>query len=147
MSARGVGRIDRFVLGLLLTLSSATALSQSGVTKSKATLLLASDVACTVKLDGDKVADLQPDVPKKIGVAPGEHLVSASTPDGQEWSRVLTATGAGQTFVKIEFGGGAGGGGEAGASTILFMSDAPALIEIDGKKSGEVGGSPEAPGQ
>jgi len=45
MSARGVGRIDRFVLGLLLTLSSA-ALSQSGVTKSKAALLLASDVAC-----------------------------------------------------------------------------------------------------
>jgi hypothetical protein len=50
----------------------------------KATLLLASDVACAVKLDGEKVADPVPDEPKEIAVDPGEHLVSASTSDGQK---------------------------------------------------------------
>jgi formylglycine-generating enzyme required for sulfatase activity len=138
------------LLAVAMCVLATNALGQTGKapTAAKATLLLASDVACTVKLDGEKVADLLPDEPKKVAVVPGEHLVSASTPDGQRWSKVVSATGAGQTVVKIDFGGGAGGGGGAvGTSAILFMSDAPAVIEIDGKGAGEVGGSPESQGQ
>lgn len=144
------GPVARLLNVVLLLVSAGAAFGQArkAPTAAKATILLASDVACTVKLDGEKVADLVPDEPKKVAVAPGEHLVSASTPDGLKWSKVVTATGASQTVVKIDIGGAAGGsGGAGGASAILFMSDAPALIEIDGKKSGEVGGSPETPGQ
>ena len=109
-------------------------------------VLLASDVACTVKLDGEVFASLDGGGPKKVQVPFGEHLLDAVTPDGQKWSRVITVTSAEQMVVRVEFGGAAGGAAGATASALLFMSDAPALLEIDGQKAGELpGGTVDVP--
>ncbi|MGD1149128.1 MAG: SUMF1/EgtB/PvdO family nonheme iron enzyme [Thermoanaerobaculaceae bacterium] len=109
-------------------------------------VLLASDVACTVKLDGDVLASLDGSGPKKVQVPFGEHLLDAVTPDGQKWSKVIKVTSAEQMVVKVEFGAAAGGAAGATASALLFISDAPALLEIDGQKAAELpGGTAEAP--
>lgn len=119
----------------------------------KATLLLASDVACTVKLDGEKVADLQPDAPTKLEVTPGEYLLSASTPDGQKWSKAIEVK-APKTVVKIDFAGApaaaapaAARPASAGTGTLLVFADSPVQLDIDGKPAGVVPGTPESPGQ
>ena len=103
-------------------------------------VLLASDVACTVKLDGEALASLDGSGPKKVQVPFGEHLLDAVTPDGQKWSKVITVTSAEQMVVKVEFGAAAGVAAGATASALLFISDAPALLEIDGQKAGELSG-------
>jgi hypothetical protein len=83
--------LHRFIALSLLLIGASTGLGQSGKAGSsghRATLLLASDVACAVKIDGDKVADLVPDEPKKVAVSLGEHLVSAST-QASQWIRLV----------------------------------------------------------
>ncbi len=103
MNVQRIVHTGRFVLGLLLSLPAATALAQPSAARPKTTLLLVSEVTCTVKLDGEKLADLRPDEPKKVEIDPGEHLVSAATPGGQKWSKVVEARVAAQTVVKIDF--------------------------------------------
>lgn len=99
-------QVVRFLTVTLLLVAAGAAVGQAnnaGPTGPQAILLVVSDIACTVKIDGDKVADLVPDEPKKVAVSLGQHLVSASTLKGQKWSKVVTASNAGQSVVKIEF--------------------------------------------
>lgn len=130
--------------------------AKAGSDGPRATLLLAADVASTVKLDGEKVADLQPDVPAKLQVAPGEYLVSAATLDGQKWSKVVQVKSP-KTIVKIEFGGSPAAtvsltpemakDSPAGTGTLLVLVDSPVRIEIDNKRAGFVPGTPGELGQ
>lgn len=90
-----------------------------------------------MKLDGEKVADLIPDEPKKVAVDPGEHLVSASTADGQKWSKVIDAKATGRTVVKVEFVRAAAAAPPAprspaqGVGPLLVFADAAIELEID----------------
>jgi hypothetical protein len=57
--------------------------------ESQGVMLLTTDAACTVSVDGDPVADLVAHGTKKVPVAPGEHLVSAECPGLQRWEEVV----------------------------------------------------------
>lgn len=64
-------------------------------------LLLSSDLACSVSIDGEKVASVAAKGLKKINVSSGQHLLSAATPDGKlVWQGVVDAKG-GQQVVQI----------------------------------------------
>jgi hypothetical protein len=135
------------LLALAMCFLATNALGQAGKApaSAKATLLLASDVACTVKLDGEKVADLQPDAPAKLEVAPGEYLVSAATPDGLKWSKAVQVK-APKTVVKIDFTGAPAAAPAAkpapssATGTLLVFADSPIDLQIDGKASGSMSG-------
>lgn len=89
------------VLHLLFIAGLARAQAQASATP-KSALLLISGTACTVSVDGEKVADLRADEPARREVAPGEYLVSAVAADGRRWSKVVQVTGS-KAIVRIEF--------------------------------------------
>jgi formylglycine-generating enzyme required for sulfatase activity len=69
----------------------------------KTALVLLSNTACAVSVDGSKVADIHADEPLRVEVAPGEYVVSAAAADGRRWSKVLRAEGP-KIIVQIVFG-------------------------------------------
>lgn len=106
--------------------------------KPKATLLLASDVPCTVKLDGEKVAELQPDAPAKLLVVPGQYLLAAVSADGQRWSKAVTVKGP-KTVIKIEFAQAAASPVQPASTipatpTLVLASDMACTVKLDGEK-------------
>jgi hypothetical protein len=66
-------------------------------------VLLSADRACSVKVDGEDVAILSDETPKKIFLTPGEHLFSAVAIDKATWKQVVTV-GTDQKVVSIGFG-------------------------------------------
>lgn len=67
-------------------------------------VLLSADRACSVKVDGEDVAILSDETPKKIFLTPGEHLFSAVAIDKTTWKQVVTV-GTEQKVVSIVFAG------------------------------------------
>lgn len=65
-------------------------------------VLISADRACSVKVDGEDVAILSDETPKKIFLAPGEHLFTAVAIDKATWKEVVTV-GADQKVVSISF--------------------------------------------
>ena len=63
-------------LSLVLSgaLSSPSVATAGAEAPAGGTLLVSSDVACTVRVDGERVGDLAPDVPRKVEVSLGQHL-------------------------------------------------------------------------
>jgi hypothetical protein len=70
-------------------------------------LLLVTDLACAVAVDGDRVATLKAGEDRKLTVTPGQHLLTATSENGRlQWKKVVDAK-AGQTVVEINLVGGA----------------------------------------
>ncbi len=68
----------------------------------KSALLVLSNTACTLSVDGQKAADLRADEPFRLEVAPGDYVLSAAAADGRRWSKVVRVEGA-KLIVQIEF--------------------------------------------
>lgn len=64
-------------------------------------LLLSNDLACTVSVDGERVATLRAKELRRVNVTPGQHLLAAVSDDGKlRWQKVVDAK-AGQQVVEI----------------------------------------------
>lgn len=64
-------------------------------------LLLSNDLACTVSVDGERVATLRAKEMRRVNVTPGQHLLAAVSEDGKlRWQKVVDAK-AGQQVVEI----------------------------------------------
>jgi hypothetical protein len=64
-------------------------------------LLLSNDLACTVSVDGERVATLRAKELRKVNVSAGQHLLAAVSDDGKlRWQKVVDAK-AGQQVVEI----------------------------------------------
>jgi formylglycine-generating enzyme required for sulfatase activity len=68
----------------------------------KAALILVSDTACSVSVDGKGAAEIQADEPLRLELAAGEYVLSAVTRNGRRWSRILRLESP-KTIVQIEF--------------------------------------------
>lgn len=69
----------------------------------KATLLLDSDLNCTVTIDGETSHKILANKPTKIEVAAGEHLLKAISEDGRrQLEQVVKGQGGGNTVVPIK---------------------------------------------
>jgi PDZ domain-containing protein len=75
-----------------------------------ASLLLSTDLACTVTIDGGQRMRLGANATQSVSVSPGQHLLSAVSDDGRlKWEKIVETKGAGQqTVVKIELRDAAG---------------------------------------
>jgi hypothetical protein len=66
------------------------------------TLLLHTDEACTVKVDGEEVARLQPADTKRVPVGLGQHLVEAANEEtGARWEQEVQVKTRAQVLVRI----------------------------------------------
>lgn len=78
--------------------------SEGSAVAEAATLLLTSDVKCTVSIDGETVATLPAKGLQKVPVTLGQHVVSAVNEDRtRQWEQIIDAKGKGQIVVKIDF--------------------------------------------
>ena len=68
----------------------------------KAAVVLVSETACAVSVDGSKVAEIQADEPLRLELASGEYVLSAIATDGRRWSKVLRVESP-KTIVQIAF--------------------------------------------
>jgi hypothetical protein len=75
-----------------------------------ASLLLSTDLACTVTIDGAQKVRLGANATQSATVSVGQHLLSAVSEDGRlKWEKIVETKGAGQqTVVKIELRDAAG---------------------------------------
>jgi hypothetical protein len=75
-----------------------------------ASLLLSTDLACTVTIDGTQKVRLGANATQSTTVSVGQHLLSAVSEDGRlKWEKIVETKGAGQqTVVKIELRDAAG---------------------------------------
>jgi len=70
---------------------------------STGTLLLRTDVDCTVSIDGEEVAQLKAGEAKKAEVGLGEHLVEAVSGDvNNKWEKTISVESSAQKVVTIE---------------------------------------------
>lgn len=68
-----------------------------------ATLLLASDQECELRIDGKPAGNLSPNAVRTIAVPQGEHLVTAFTADGRRsWEQIVTTRGPEQVVVRVQ---------------------------------------------
>lgn len=131
MRVISVGRFLTFALLLLGAGGAVGQTKQAGPGGKRAALIIASDVPCTVRLDGETVAELQPDAPAKLLVVPGQYLLAAVSADGQRWSKAVTVKGP-KTVIKIEFVLATASPARP-ASTIPAAPKAPKFVEsVDG---------------
>jgi hypothetical protein len=69
----------------------------------RATLLLDTDINCTVTIDGEQSYKIVANKPTKIDVAAGEHLLKAISEDGRrQLEQVVKGQGGGNTVVPIK---------------------------------------------
>jgi PDZ domain-containing protein len=75
-----------------------------------ASLLLSTDLPCTVTINGTQRLKLAANATQSVSVSPGQHLLSAVSEDGRlKWEKIVETKGAGQqTVVKIELRDAAG---------------------------------------
>lgn len=75
-----------------------------------ASLLLSTDLACAVTINGTQRLRLAANATQSVSVSPGQHLLSAVSEDGRlKWEKIVETKGAGQqTVVKIELRDAAG---------------------------------------
>lgn len=113
MKKPNLGKSASFMLVLLLAScnlacegkSDATSLPGPGTAaeaKPAASLLITTDVACAVSVDGGLKGELVAHETKKVEVAPGEHLVVAVSADARRFEEVVQVTGE-QKVVKVRF--------------------------------------------
>ena len=76
----------------------------------QSSLLLSTDLACTVTINGTQKLRLGANATQSVAVSPGQHLLSAVSEDGRlKWEKIVETKGAGQqTVVKIELRDAAG---------------------------------------
>jgi formylglycine-generating enzyme required for sulfatase activity len=91
-----------YLVILLLAFSIAPSLGAQTAAPAKSALVVLSNTACTLSVDGEKAADLRADEPLRLEVAAGDYVVSAVAADGRRWSRVLRVEGA-KRIVQIDF--------------------------------------------
>ena len=70
-------------------------------TEGRVLLLIDANAACRVKVDGEERGPAIPGTPLRVEVVPGDHVVYATTEDGQEWKKVVTIRGPGQEVVTV----------------------------------------------
>src|SRR4051812_22361899 len=68
---------------------------------SSAVLLITADEACTIFVDGEKIADLRTDEVRRIPVSLGQHLVRAAGAS-REWRQIVDVTAARQYVLVTE---------------------------------------------
>lgn len=91
----------KILRGLLLPLFG-LCLSSSMWAQSAATLLVTTDTNCDWKLDGVSQGRLNVDDAKVVKTTAGEHLMQATSADGQlKWQATVTADSSAQKLVKI----------------------------------------------
>ena len=103
-------RIDffiKFLCVLILAIAIAlTAKPQSAkvVSNRKSSLVLKPDLACTINIDGKKVADLKADSSKSFVLVFGEHTIDATMVGGKEkWTQKITIDNPERKQVEINF--------------------------------------------
>jgi len=89
-------------------------------------MLLSSETACTVSVDGEQVAMLAAGGAKKIQVSPGEHLVVAVATDGRRSTQTVAARDA-QVVVTFDFAAAAPQAAPAAAPAVA-AAPAPAPV-------------------
>lgn len=67
------------------------------------TVLVSSDAACSLSVDFKPVATLAAGGRTELKLAPGEHLLEASTPDGRSWKEKVKV-GGDQIIVEVKLG-------------------------------------------
>jgi hypothetical protein len=89
---------------------SGTSQAPAAQAPAAASLLLSTDLACTVTIDGTQKLRLGANATQSVSVSPGQHLLSAVSEDGRlKWEKIVETKGAGQqTVVKIELRDAAG---------------------------------------
>ena len=103
-------RVDLFIkIFCALIVISAIALTCQAqqpkvISNRKSSILLHTDLACTVNVDGKKVADLKADSSKSFVLTFGEHTVDAVMTGGKEkWSQKITIDAPERKPVEISF--------------------------------------------
>jgi len=87
------------------TMPAATAMepARASAPLAPATILLASDQECELRIDGKPAGNLSPDAVRTIAVPQGEHLVTAFSADGrQRWEQIVTTRGPEQVVVRVQ---------------------------------------------
>lgn len=92
----------------VLILISAIALTCSAqkkvVTNRKSSVALKPDLACTINIDGKKVADMKADSTKSFVLLYGDHTLEAVLPGGKEkWTKKITIESPDRTLIEINF--------------------------------------------
>lgn len=74
------------------------------VSNRKASIVLKPDLACTISIDGKKVADMKADSSKSFILAMGEHTIEALMTGGKEkWTRKFKIESPDRTQIDINF--------------------------------------------
>jgi hypothetical protein len=98
--------IKFFCVLLIITAVALTAKSQTTkvVSNRKSSILLKTDFACTVNVDGKKVFDLKADSSKSYVTTFGEHTIDATMTGGKEkWSQKIKIESADRQTIEIAF--------------------------------------------
>lgn len=98
--------IKFFCVLIIVTAVALTAKTQNTkvISNRKATLVLKPDLACTLNIDGKKVAELKADSSKSFVLSMGEHTLEALLPGGKEkWTRKINIESADRTQMEINF--------------------------------------------
>jgi len=98
----------KLILGTLLLVVPGGAFAQ-GPKLAGTPVLISSDEECRLNVDGEDLGTVPAGGIKKIGVAPGEHLVSAVCPGDRRWKSTVTV-GSEQKIVSIPSGNAASAG-------------------------------------
>jgi len=71
--------------------------------KGVSSLLIKTERACKVSLDGNLLAELAAGSSQSATVQPGSHIIVALTPKGARWEKTVEVRGPGQKIVQVEF--------------------------------------------
>ena len=97
--------MDRLLFCLFLgMLSTGLEPLQGQGKKPSISVLLVSDLACNIQIDGDAVATMEADGMKKLPIDYlGQHVIIASTLDGKDhWKKLIDINAPGQVYVAIK---------------------------------------------
>jgi hypothetical protein len=98
--------IKFFCVLFIITAIALTAKSQTTkvVSNRKSSLVLKPDLACTINIDGKKVADMKADSTKSFILTFGEHTIDATMTGGKEkWTQKVTIDSPDRKQVDINF--------------------------------------------
>jgi len=98
--------VKLFCALFIITAIALTAKSQTTkvVSNRKSSLVLKPDLACTINIDGKKVADMKADSSKSFVLTFGEHTIEAVMTGGKEkWTQKITIDSPDRKLVDVNF--------------------------------------------
>ena len=160
-SCRNVAAPNRLLSNLLsaalISLVLSWCVQAQGVAGAKSassgTLLLSSNIACRVFLDGEEAAKLAAGDVKKVPVELGDHLLVAKNDKGEViWKKAVSVKSSAQILVEIGStraapASGSLSGSPKAASTLLVKTGVACKLTVNGNEAGDLpaGGSKVIP--